>query len=243
MSQGEETEDFGRMSDFAALLCSRMAHDLVSPAGAIGNGLELLEEDPDPELIGEVNALLAGSLESLHARLQFFRLAFGAASGLGDRVDPVLAERTLRRLLATMRLDLDWRLPGEPMSKHQVKLVLNLSLVASECLVRGGTVRILGEDGQETASGSALVPFRIEAEGTRVMMPQDVRDFLESPRLEGDLPPRAAPAVLACLLARELGARVALEAFDPNPPAVPKDGGMARIVLALHGPTAKDHQG
>ncbi len=233
MAEREHGDDFGRMSDFAALLCSRMAHDLVSPAGAIANGLELLEEDPDPELIGEVNALLARSLESLHARLQFFRLAFGAASGLGERVDPALAERTLRVLLETMHLDLDWHLPGEPMSKNLAKLILNLALVAGECLVRGGTVRIRGAQGDGTASGVRPAEMRVQAEGPRVMMPQDVRDFLGSPRLEGDLPPRAAPAVLASLLARGLGGRVVLEAFEPNPDAGPENGGKARIVLVF----------
>ncbi len=227
-------DDVGRMSDFAALLCSRMAHDLVSPAGAIANGMELLAEDPDPDLIGEVNGLLSRSLESLHARLQFFRLAFGAASGLGERVDPALAERTLRRLLETMRLDLEWRLAAEPMSKNRVKLILNLALVAGECLVRGGLVRILpgGEGG--AGDGAAAPGVRVEAQGPRVMMPEDVRDFLDAPRLEGDLPPRAAPAVLAWLLAREEGGRVELAAFEPNPSLGPAEGGTARMALVLH---------
>ena len=68
--------------DLAALLCSRVCHDLISPAGAIVNGLEVLEESKDEETKTFALDLIKKSARTASARLQFCRLAFGAAGSL-----------------------------------------------------------------------------------------------------------------------------------------------------------------
>jgi histidine phosphotransferase ChpT len=73
--------------DFASLLCSRLCHDLLSPVGAMANGLELLADEKDPGMRDQVMGLLADSSTSTANKLKFFRLAFGAAGGYGDEVD------------------------------------------------------------------------------------------------------------------------------------------------------------
>ena len=73
--------------DFAGLLCARLCHDLLSPIGALENGLELLAQENDPEMQAQCLDLLAQSSRAALNKLKFFRLAFGVAGGLGDRID------------------------------------------------------------------------------------------------------------------------------------------------------------
>ena len=74
--------------DFAALLCSRLCHDLVSPVGAINNGLEILEEEKDASMREAVVDLITKSTQQTANKLQFFRLAFGAAGGFTEMIGP-----------------------------------------------------------------------------------------------------------------------------------------------------------
>lgn len=67
--------------DLASLLCSRLCHDLLSPVGALSNGLELLAEEKDPEMRKRCMELLEQSARTSADKLKFFRLAFGAAGG------------------------------------------------------------------------------------------------------------------------------------------------------------------
>src|ERR1700675_4974685 len=73
--------------DFAALLVSRVCHDLVSPVGAVVNGLEVLEDETDIGMRADALRLVAASAEQAAARLQFARIAFGAAGSAGAELD------------------------------------------------------------------------------------------------------------------------------------------------------------
>ena len=73
--------------DLAALLCSRVCHDLISPVGAVVNGLEVLEDDNDEETKAFAMNLIKRSAQQASARLQFCRLAFGAAGSVGAMID------------------------------------------------------------------------------------------------------------------------------------------------------------
>ena len=73
--------------EFASLLCSRLCHDLLSPVGALNNGIELLADEHDPEMRARCMDLLGESARASANKLKFFRLAFGAAGGFGDEVD------------------------------------------------------------------------------------------------------------------------------------------------------------
>jgi histidine phosphotransferase ChpT len=70
--------------EFASLLCSRLCHDLLSPVGALNNGIELLADEHDPEMRARCMDLLGESARASANKLKFFRLAFGAAGGFGD---------------------------------------------------------------------------------------------------------------------------------------------------------------
>ena len=81
--------------DLAALLCSRVCHDVISPVGAIVNGLEVLEDEDDPSMRDVALELIKKSARSASARLQFCRLAFGAAGWSGRRSTQAMRSRSL----------------------------------------------------------------------------------------------------------------------------------------------------
>ena len=143
--------------DLAALLCSRVCHDLISPVGAIVNGVEVLEEDNDEETRNFALDLIKKSARSASARLQFCRLAFGAAGSAGAQIDTGDAEKVTRGLIEDDKIKITWNLPRELRPKNQVKLLLNMLLVAAGAIPRGGTLTV---DPVESSPG-----FRITAVG------------------------------------------------------------------------------
>jgi histidine phosphotransferase ChpT len=126
--------------DLAALLCSRLCHDLISPVGAIINGLEVMEEDKDEETKTFALDLIKKSATQASAKLQFCRLAFGAAGSAGAQIELGDAEKVARGLLEDGKTTLVWNLPRVLVAKNRAKLLLNMLLVASGTIPRGGTL-------------------------------------------------------------------------------------------------------
>lgn len=133
--------------DLAALLCSRVCHDLISPVGAIVNGLEVLAEDKDEETQAFALELIKKSANTASAKLQFCRIAFGAAGSAGSQIDTGDAEKISRGFLEDEKTKIAWNLPRILLAKNRVKLLLNMLLIASQAIPRGGqlTVDPIGE--------------------------------------------------------------------------------------------------
>jgi histidine phosphotransferase ChpT len=140
--------------DLAALLCSRVCHDVISPVGAIVNGLEVLEDENDPEMRNFALELIKKSAHTASARLQFCRLAFGAAGSAGASIDTGDAEKVARNLFVDDRTKLEWNAVRALMPKNKVKLILNMCLIAAATIPRGGviTVTITDVDGHTDLS-------------------------------------------------------------------------------------------
>ena len=137
--------------DLAALLCSRVCHDVIGPVGAIINGLELLDEEQDAELRGFALELIKKSAGQASARLQFCRLAFGAAGSAGASIDTGDAAMVARGLFSGERTELAWNVPPLRMPKNNVKLILNLCLIAAAAIPRGGVIEVTLSGAEETA--------------------------------------------------------------------------------------------
>jgi histidine phosphotransferase ChpT len=146
--------------DLAALLCSRVCHDLISPVGAIVNGLEVLSEEKDEEMRQFALDLIHKSANTASAKLQFCRIAFGAAGSAGAQIDLGDAEKVARGFLEDDKTKLAWNLPRLLMAKNRVKLLLNLLLLAGQAIPRGGNLTV-----DPIGSGEAM-GFRIAAAGT-----------------------------------------------------------------------------
>ncbi len=186
--------------DLASLLCSRLCHDLLSPVGAMSNGLELLAEEKDPEMRKRCMELLEQSARTSADKLKFFRLAFGAAGGFGESV-PVEEPRALVDALVANngRITVNWALGATMLPKNAVKVLLNLALIGIEALVRGGTLDI----GAEQREGASEIVVR--AAGPKIAFDPLVGQALDGTLDAADLSSRTAPAAMIQKLAVEAG--------------------------------------
>lgn len=193
--------------DLAALLCSRVCHDLISPTGAIVNGLEVLEEeDSDEETKTFALDLIKRSAKTASARLQFCRLAFGAAGAPGGKVDLGDAQAMALALIEDGKTKLAWNLPRELLPKNRVKLLLNLLIIAGQAIPRGGTLTI-----DALGSGDSM-GFRIAAAGLNARIPHGVPALLRGTSENGSVDAHAIQPFYAGLLARACGLEVSLKA-------------------------------
>src|SRR5262245_45541513 len=116
--------------DLAALIASRLCHDVISPVGAIVNGLEVLEEEKDPAMREIALDLVRKSAEQASARLQFGRLAFGAAGSAGAQIDIGDAETVAKGIVRDAKAEMSWTAPRVLLPKNKVKLLLNMLVIA-----------------------------------------------------------------------------------------------------------------
>lgn len=186
--------------DLAAMLCSRLCHDMLSPVGAMANGLELLAEETDPKMRQNCMELLEQSARTSADKLRFFRLAFGAAGGFGEMVDVEEPRQLIDALLAEKgRIKTNWALAENKLPKGAVKVLLNFAQMGMDALVRGGTLDI----GAETREGASEIVVR--AAGPKIAFDDTI-----GRALNGSLPPdrlssRTAAAHMLALVAEEAG--------------------------------------
>jgi histidine phosphotransferase ChpT len=159
--------------DLAALLCSRVCHDLISPVGAIVNGIEVMEEDKDEETKAFALDLIKKSAQVASAKLQFCRLAFGAAGSAGAQIDLGDAEKAARGLLEDGKITLAWTLPRELLPKNRVKLLLNMLLIGATAIPRGGTLKV-----DSMREGDGVPGFQVTASGLNARMTPNTVELL-----------------------------------------------------------------
>jgi histidine phosphotransferase ChpT len=134
-----------KATDLAAMLCSRVCHDLINPIGAIGNGLEVLADPAQGEMAEGARDLIANAAKQSRAKLEFARLAYGASSTAGTDIDTRECERVARILFEIEKADLEWNVPLILLPKHKAKLFMNMLLIAAGSV----TASITGPAGEE----------------------------------------------------------------------------------------------
>jgi histidine phosphotransferase ChpT len=192
--------------DLAALLCSRVCHDLISPSGAIVNGLEVLEESKDEETKNFALDLIRKSARTASARLQFCRMAFGAAGSASAQVDLGDAENVARGFVEDEKVKLSWNLSSAMVPKNRIKLLLNMILVAAQSIPRGGVVTVEGDGPPEAMT------FKVSAYGLNARIPQAVPALLAGLSDRGVIDAHAIQPFYAGLLGRASGLAVSIEA-------------------------------
>lgn len=168
MNQPDQISDL----DLAALISSKICHDVIGPVGAIYNGLEILDEDDDKEAQTYALDVIRNVTEQASARLQFARFAFGAAGSAGSLIDLSMAEQISRGFVATGKHTLNWNGLAGHMKKDCVKLILNLIASSMTALPRGGEI--------DVAMGGTLdsPSFLVRCRGTSARPPQYLTDFI-----------------------------------------------------------------
>ncbi|KMS60233.1 histidine phosphotransferase [Novosphingobium barchaimii LL02] len=191
--------------ELASLLCSRLCHDMLSPVGALSNGLELLADEKDPEMRARCFELLDQSARISTDKLKFFRLAFGAAGGFGEMVPVSEAKALIDALVSNnARVTLNWALPSDSLPKPAIKTLLNFALIGLEALPRGGTLDIAAEYRADHGASEIVV----RSSGPRIAFDRDVGRALEGTLPEGDLSSRTAPAAMLDQLAKAIGGKL-----------------------------------
>ena len=185
--------------ELAALLCSRVCHDVISPVGAITNGLEVLEDDDDPEMRVHAMNLITQSAQQASAKLQFARLAFGAVGSAEAVIDLADACDVAQGLMKSEKSTLIWEAPHATIGKDYVKLVLNMLLIGLVAIPRGGVVTLAIE-------GDLKAPtLRVRSSGQSARVPDETRIFLAGRTVEQSLDARAVQPYFTGLVARDLG--------------------------------------
>ncbi|MDA1100702.1 MAG: histidine phosphotransferase family protein [Proteobacteria bacterium] len=195
-----------------SLLCSKLCHDLVGPVSAIGNGVEILEDEDDPEMRKQAVALLAHSAELAANRLKFMRLAFGAAGGEGVAISLTETRRTAADFLADGRGELSWPISSDEenlaLDKTGIKILLNLILIANDTIPRGGVVRVDLKRGE--SGGRAMIQATVRSEGPGARLGEGVEAAFDAAGASDDLNPKSAPARLATNLAASFGGDISV---------------------------------
>jgi histidine phosphotransferase ChpT len=189
----------------AELLVSRLAHELVNPIGAVSNGVELIAE------LGSADAdalrLIEHSARAAAARLQFYRLAYGQASGTNADLSLAEARPLAEAVMTTARLRLDWPAGAAAerrLGREALQLALNLLVLAAEALPRGGVVAL------GLAAGPAGPELFIEARGEQAALSPEARAALDGAAAPEALSARSVHAYFTGRVAARLGRPVAL---------------------------------
>ncbi len=194
--------------ELSALLCSRVCHDIISPVGAVINGLEVLEEDNGDEMRGFADDLIRKSANQASAKLQFARLAFGAAGSAGAEIDSNDAEAVARAFVDKDKIALEWGMPPALLPKNKIKLLLNLLVIATHTIPRGGQIRL-------SSNGNADAPdFTLECTGIGARIPENVEALLHGNVPSDGIDAHRVQPYYTGLLARQSAMTVSFELKD-----------------------------
>ncbi len=189
--------------DLAALLCSRVCHDIISPVGAINNGLELLDEGGADE---DAMNLIRQSAVNASAKLQFARIAFGAAGSAGMLIDTGDAEAVVTAFLRNEKPELSWSGTRALLPKNKVKLLLNLILVANASIPRGGKLSVKLEDTETQPR------FTLTTSGPMLRVPPKFLELHSGHQPEDPIDAHSVQPYYTLLLAREAGMTITVHA-------------------------------
>jgi histidine phosphotransferase ChpT len=168
--------------ELAALISSKICHDIINPVGAIYNGLEILTEEDDPQAQSYALDVIRDVTEQASARLQFARFAYGAAGSAGSIIDLGTAEQISRGMVSgskNSKHKLVWSGTPGHVAKDRVKLLLNLVASGINALPRGGEIQVKLHAPLDRAT------FDVRCRGTGARPPLHLVEFLTG----GQTPP------------------------------------------------------
>ena len=194
--------------EFSALMVSRVCHDLVGPLGAVINGLEVLEDERDAGMREDALKLVTSSANQALARIQFMRIAFGAAGSAGAELDLGEVGRLVAGLLEGGKVRLEWHVPHTYWAKNWAKLLMNAAVLAADCLPRGGLVKVEG------GADPTLPSFRIEASGLNARVTEEVERSLRGESQPEALDARGIQPFLTHRLSRTVNAGLRIQVKD-----------------------------
>ncbi len=189
-------------TDLGALLVSRVCHDLISPVAAISNGLEILADEDDAQMREHAMRLIEHSVGQAKARLLFARMAFGAMGSAGTEIELREVANVAEEFFRVGKAKLDWQSPPMAVDKEIIRVLLNLSALAADCIPRGGVLTVRVE-----APRNAVV-VSIVAKGLKANLAPDIKEGLALTTPPEDLTGRTIAPFVTALLAKRMGSTI-----------------------------------
>jgi len=194
--------------EFTALMVSRVCHDLVGPLGAVVNGLEVLEDERDATMREDALKLVTSSANQALARIQFMRIAFGAAGSAGAELDLGEIGRLVQGLLEGGKVKLEWKVPHAYWAKDWAKLLMNATLLGADSLPRGGLGVV------EAGADPKAPSFKITATGQVARVAEEVERTLRGEQIQSPVDARGIQPHLTYKLSRAVNAALAVKAVE-----------------------------
>jgi len=209
MTESTSTTDAPDALELAALLCSKVCHDVVNPVGAIINGLEVMDDGADADMQAIALDLIRKSATQASSKLQFARMAFGAAHSAGATIDLSDARTVAAGYIDSAKVTFSWACPElAAMPKDQVKLILNLILIALGTIPRGGSLNVT------TQSDTEVGRVTIVAQGKSARISDNTEDFVLGRAPWSAVTPQDIQPFYAGLLAKTIGMTVEMTMND-----------------------------
>ena len=195
-------------TNLSALLCARICHDLISPVGALGTAIEILDDNSNIDMHDDAMALVRTSSRQAAAKLKFLRIAFGAA-GSAPGVIPTAEVQTLTNdMFADSKPDLVWNIDSIGIDKNRARIVMNLVMLGIQAAPRGGTVTVTRQGQGEGAN------FIIVSEGPKARLDAAIANAIAGKVPEDGFDGRSIQPLYANLLARDIGGTIGASANE-----------------------------
>jgi len=195
-------------TSLSALLCARICHDLISPVGALGTAIEILDDPENVEMHGDALDLVRTASRQASAKLKFLRLAFGAA---GSAPGVISAEEIIslsEAMYGDAKPDLVWKLDTDGIEKDRARILLNLVMLAVQAAPRGGTVTIMRQESPDA------ILFKLVSEGPKVRLDAAIDRAISGKAPEDGFDGRSIQPLYASMLTREAGGTVSASADE-----------------------------
>lgn len=199
-------------NDLAAMLCSRVCHDLINPVGAVNNGLETLADPGQASMADFAREMIANAAKQAQAKLEYARLAFGASSTAGTEFDTRECGRVAQILFEIEKADLEWNITPMFLPKNKAKLLMNMLLIVAASVPRGGNV-VAVVTGDAGAESFKLTSSSDPEKKQKTLMPMGVEELLMGNPEEG-VDARGIQPFYTGLLARMTGMKLEIKLED-----------------------------
>ena len=205
----------------AELLCTRLIHDITGPIGAVNNGAEFLKEEGFDMQNQAIDLITSSASEAVN-RLQFYRKAYGR---INDDGEASLADnkKITHDFLAGAgsKIKLDWPdihtdASGVSVSRKMARLVINLIIISTTTLIRGGTisVRVTAIGGDENSPYDKQIS--VEASGTHIKWEKEMEQILSGQTGDADLTPKTVQPYFTRKLAEEISIELNWEVSEKS---------------------------
>ena len=186
-------------SHLTAFVSSRLCHDLVSPVSSAMSALEMMEEPGGEEMHEQAEALVKKGLSDAAAKLEFLRYAFGSQGLNSGMADVHQAKAITERFVATYKPSIEWDIETAHFGYSHVRLMMNMVLIAVDCVPWGGVISVKIRD--ENGSMSLTV----DAKGDRTQLKEVTVNGLAGNAPEEGWCGKSVQPVFAQMMAKDLG--------------------------------------